>query len=420
MASATPAELTQTKEQQVNAVYESFDFGPLWQRLGECLAIVDSAGLNDVATVLLPIIESLMVVCKYVGTKADSGVARGSLSPRSPVATLDSTEDLFLRFTDAHRKILNVLVRNNPSLMSGSFALLVQNPKILEFDNKRNYFTQQLRRRPNREAPSALQVNVRREHVFEDSFSRFQRWTPEQIKFGKLNIRFFNEEGVDAGGVSREWFSCVPPSLAEHVPFRRLTSSLPCLASSVLAKSIFNPDFALFEPASSGALTYQFNRLSSINPDHLAFFKFVGVVLAKAVQDGRLLDAHFIRSVYRQLLGVKNMGLQDLETVDPSYHTSLKWMAENSIEDILELSFSVETDAFGVQQVHDLIPDGRNVAVTDDNKMEYIQKIVNFRLADSIADQSKAFIDGFTSCALLPSFLTIAGRHSADLFPFLP
>lgn len=77
----------------------------------------------------------------------------------------------------------------------------------------------------------------------------------------------------------------------------------------VLAKSIFNPNFALFEPSSSGAATYQFNRLSAVNPDHLAFFRFVGVVLAKAVQDGRLLDAHFVRSVYRQLLGAKNMGL---------------------------------------------------------------------------------------------------------------
>lgn len=86
---------------------------------------------------------------------------------------------------------------------------------------------------------------------------------------------------------------------------------------------------AVFEPASSGASTYQFNKLSAINPDHLAFFKFVGVVLAKAVQDGRLLDAHFVRSIYRQLLGAKNMGLSDLEIVDPSYHTSLKWMIEN-------------------------------------------------------------------------------------------
>lgn len=196
-----------------------------------------------------------MVVCKYVGTKADSSVARGSMSPRSPAAMLDTTEDLFLRFTDAHRKILNVLVRNNPSLMSGSFALLVQNPKILEFDNKRNYFTQQLRRRPNREAPAPLQVNVRREHVFEDSFSRFQRWTPEQIKYGKLNIRFFNEEGVDAGGVSREWFSCVQSHLfvvgifdqltASHFrcapfvvcsPSQSLTRTLPCLSPRRVAR----------------------------------------------------------------------------------------------------------------------------------------------------------------------------------------
>lgn len=29
--------------------------------------------------------------------------------------------------------------------------------------------------------------------------------------------------------------------------------------------------------------------------------------------------------------------------------------------------------------------------------MDYIQKIVNFRLADSVQDQSKAFIEGFTS-----------------------
>lgn len=205
---SAPAKPALTKEQQIQAVYESFDFGPLWQRLGDCLAVVESSNLNDVATALLPIIESLMVVCKHVH-KTDSAAPRGSLSPRSPSAALDSTEDIFLRFTDSHRKILNVLVRNNPSLMSGSFDLLVQNPKILEFDNKRNYFTQQLRRRPNREPPTVLQVNVRRDHVFEDSFSRFLRWSPEQIKFGKLNIRFWNEEGVDAGGVSREWFSCV-------------------------------------------------------------------------------------------------------------------------------------------------------------------------------------------------------------------
>ena len=65
-----------------------------------------------------------------------------------PVSADDSTqarmEREFANFTEKHRKILNLMVRQNPALMSGSFALLVRNPKVLDFDNKRNYFSQQL------------------------------------------------------------------------------------------------------------------------------------------------------------------------------------------------------------------------------------------------------------------------------------
>lgn len=209
----------------MTSVFSSFSFAALWAKLSECLAIVaDNEALNDVATVLLPVIEALMVVSRYAGASKSSTVdsaGRGSLSPRSPSVPLEGSEaDVFLTFTDTHRKLLNGLLRNNPALMSGSFSLLIQNSKVLSFENKRAYFNQQLRRRPNpREQHGTLQVNVKRDRVFEDSFSKFQRWTPEQIKYGKLSCRFWDEEGVDAGGVAREWFS-------------------------VLAKSIFNPNFA--------------------------------------------------------------------------------------------------------------------------------------------------------------------------------
>ena len=143
-----------------------------------------------------------MVVCKYVGPKTTSGAAvralRASTSPRSPTSARESMEDLFVTFTDAHRKVLNLMVRNNPSLMSGSFSLLVHNPRVLDFDNKRNYFNQQLHRRPhNREHHGTLQLNVRRQRVFEDSFQYLQRKTGDQIKYGKLSVRFYDEEGVD-------------------------------------------------------------------------------------------------------------------------------------------------------------------------------------------------------------------------------
>lgn len=132
--------------QQIQNIYETFKFSMLWHRLGDCLTLIERPELDHIATVLLPLIECLMVVCNYVGSKSAYTVAaraaRASASPKSPGTASETMEDLFVSFTDTHRKILNVMVRNNPSLMSGSFSLLVNNPRVLDFDNKRNYFNQ--------------------------------------------------------------------------------------------------------------------------------------------------------------------------------------------------------------------------------------------------------------------------------------
>ena len=316
-----PAHPSESEAEQVHKIYESFQFTPLWKRLGDTLSVVESKPeLDHIATVLLPLIESLMVVCKHVGPKSGPSVAvlAGSASPRSATSGREAAEDLFVNFTDAHRKVLNVMVRNNPSLMSGSFSLLVNNPKVLDFDNKRNYFGQQLRRRPHsREHHTTLQLNVRRPHVFEDSYQYLHRKTGDQIKYGKLNVRFYDEEGIDAGGVTREWFQ-------------------------ILARRMFNPDYALFQPCAGDKLTYQPNRASSVNPEHLLFFKFVGRVIGKAIYDGRLLDAYFARSLYRQILG-KPVDYRDVEWVDPEYYNSLCWILEND-PSVLDMNFTVEAD----------------------------------------------------------------------------
>lgn len=319
----TSGNSTEADIEKVQGIYESFRFSTLWRRLGDCLSIIEEKPeMEHIATVLLPLIESLMVVCKYVGPKTTSGAAvralRASTSPRSPTSARESMEDLFVTFTDAHRKVLNLMVRNNPSLMSGSFSLLVHNPRVLDFDNKRNYFNQQLHRRPhNREHHGTLQLNVRRQRVFEDSFQYLQRKTGEQIKYGKLSVRFYDEEGVDAGGVTREWFQ-------------------------ILARQMFDPNYALFQPCAADKLTYQPNRASWVNPEHLSFFKFVGRVIGKAIYDGRLLDAYFARSLYRQLL-CKQVDYKDVEWVDPEYYNSLCWILENDPSP-LDLNFSVEAD----------------------------------------------------------------------------
>ncbi|KAI0063633.1 hypothetical protein BV25DRAFT_1854068 [Artomyces pyxidatus] len=358
---------------KIQSIYESFRFTPLWRRLGDCLSVIERRPeIEHIATVLLPLIESLMVVCKYVGSAsatATSRAIRASASPRSPVAPRESMEDLFATFTEAHRKVLNVMVRNNPSLMSGSFSLLVHNPRVLDFDNKRNYFNQQLHRRPHvREHYGALQLNVRRQRVFEDSFHSLQRKSGEQIKYGKLSVRFYDEEGVDAGGVTREWFQ-------------------------ILARQMFDPNNALFEPCAADRLTYQPNKASWVNPEHLSFFKFVGRVIGKAIYDGRLLDAYFARSLYRQILN-KPVDYKDVEWIDPEYYNSLCWILENDPSP-LDLNFSVEGDEFGVTKTVPLKENGASIPVTLENRREFVQLSAQYRLYSSIKDQLEHLLAGF-------------------------
>ncbi|KAL8937155.1 MAG: hypothetical protein Q9216_004568 [Gyalolechia sp. 2 TL-2023] len=385
----------------LTSLYENSTFGALWTKLSDCLgAIRQGEGMLNIATILLPLIEALMVVCKNT-TIQDAPMAKAvkEFSVASPPPE-SGMENLFFRFTEEHRKILNDLVRHNPKLMSGTFSLLVKNPKVLEFDNKRNYFNRRLHSRGSeaRHPQPPLQLNVRRDQVFLDSYKFLHYKSGDEIKYGKLSIRFHGEEGVDAGGVGREWFQ-------------------------VLSRQMFNPDYALFVPVASDRTTFHPNKLSKVNEEHLDFFKFIGRIIGKALYEGRALDCHFSRAVYKRILG-KSVSIKDMETLDLDYYKSLLWMLENDITEIITETFSIETDDFGVTETVDLIENGRNIPVTEENKHEYVQRVVEYRLTGSVQTQLEKFLGGFhdvVSAELIAIFneqeleLLISGLPDIDI-----
>ena len=109
----------------IGEIYETLGLSQMWQQLGRCLTAMEARGDTDqVAMVLLPLVEALMVVSKYGHHPAIT-----SRSPSLPPTAANEAEDLFVSFTTAHRKVLNDIVRNNPTLLSGSFALLIRNPE---------------------------------------------------------------------------------------------------------------------------------------------------------------------------------------------------------------------------------------------------------------------------------------------------
>lgn len=48
-------------------------------------------------------------------------------------------------------------------------------------------------------------------------------------------------------------------------------------------------------------------------------------------------------------------------------------ISENDITDVLDLTFSTDDDRFGEVVTLDLIPDGQNIEVTEENKKEYVK-----------------------------------------------
>lgn len=397
-------EKAQSSAELISNLHEDPTFSKVWVELNHTLSAAhkilaqgqqsDKTFLN-VATILLPLIESLMVVSKRLDLK-DIRISDPSQKTSAPTTpAIESTmKQIFFKFTNDHRKILNDLVRQNPKLMSGTFAVLIKNSSVLEFDNKRNYFNRRLHHRTMdmRQYPHpSLGVSVRRDQVFTDSYRSLFFKKPEEMKYGKLNVRFHNEEGVDAGGVTREWFA-------------------------VLSRQMFDANFALFNPVAADRTTFHPNPLSYINDEHLPYFQFIGRIIGKALYENRVLDCHFSRAVYKQLLG-RFVSLKDMETIDLDYAKSLQWMLDNDITDIITETFSVTSDNFGVTEIIDLVPDGRNIPVTDENKQEYVRLVIEHKLTGSVREQLDAFLKGtfLRSYPLMTLLTRLLGFH--DIVP---
>nr|CCA14299.1 HECT E3 ubiquitin ligase putative [Albugo laibachii Nc14] len=320
-----------------------------------------------------------------------------STSPkRSTRSSFDISESTRLaNFVEANRVLLNILVREKPSLLDTSLAALIKMPQCrayLDFDNKRTYFQnamKKIRQTALRSGggSSSVRISVRRDHIFEDSYYALRMRSGEELR-RKLHIAFTGEEGIDAGGVTREWYM-------------------------ILAREIFNPNYVLFTSAADSP-TFQPNALSYVNKDHLSYFEFVGKVIGKALADGQLLDAHFTRSFYKHMLQLP-ISYHDMEAIDPEYYRNLHSILEHPIASLgLELTFSAEHSNFGRVEIVDLIPNGQSVHVSDANKMEYVKLVTHHRMATGIRQQIDHFLKGFHQL-VSPNLISIFNENELEL-----
>ena len=112
-----------------------------------------------------------------------------------------------------------------------------------------------------------------------------------------------------------------------------------------------NPKYALFVARDDATLTI--DTRSSITPDHLAWFEFLGTLMARALCDCHLVHAPLCAFLFKHILNrSESIGMADgrLRQVDPSYAASMQWMGNNSVDGVLFETFTVleETDEAGI------------------------------------------------------------------------
>ncbi|XP_011314799.1 E3 ubiquitin-protein ligase Su(dx) [Fopius arisanus] len=219
--------------------------------------------------------------------------------------------------------------------------------------------------------PNHIKISVSRQTLFEDSYHQIMNAEAFALR-RRLYIIFKGEEGLDYGGVSREWFF-------------------------LLSHEVLNPMYCLFEYANKSNYSLQINPASYVNPDHLQYFKFIGRFIAMALYHGRFIYSGFTMPFYKRMLN-KKLVMKDIESIDPEFYKSLVWIKENNIDECgLELYYSVDFEILGQVIHHELKEGGDKIRVVEENKEEYIRLMTEWRMTRGIEDQTKAFLEGFNS-----------------------
>ncbi|KAF1336402.1 Hect ubiquitin ligase, partial [Globisporangium splendens] len=214
-----------------------------------------------------------------------------------------------------------------------------------------------------------ITLHVRRDHLVADSVESLSLIPREHIR-SAMRIHFVGERGLDAGGLHREWLLLLNQSLADES-----TGVFRCVDA---AEQTFylNP-----------------NSAHDIGDDHLAYFLAAGCLIGRSLLEGHVLGFHLALPLLKLILGLP-VSFNDLEYFDSEAYKSMLWILASEDIESLGLTLSL-MDTQGDRLVEvDLIEDGRDIAVTQENKELYLERRFQYLLFESVSSQLYAFLKG--------------------------
>jgi hypothetical protein len=249
-------------------------------------------------------------------------------------------------------------------------------------------------------------VTIRRNNILEDGFESLYGLSSNELK-GRIQINFIDEHGLeeaglDGGGLVKEFLTTLMTrafdpnytlfsETSEHFLYPNPASlDLPIEEEKMMEIGNSNEAQNALEQA---------ELMSEHIEQILQYMHFLGAMVGKALYDGIQFEQQFTLFFLRSCLGLQNY-IDDLQGLDIQIYNSLmilKSMKTNEEIESLGLTFVVERHVYGSVKSFELIPNGKNIPVTLDNKMRFIYLMSDYYLSKQISRQVRAFQRGMWS-----------------------
>ncbi|XP_069475520.1 ubiquitin-protein ligase E3B isoform X2 [Ambystoma mexicanum] len=206
-------------------------------------------------------------------------------------------------------------------------------------------------------SPHVTHITIRRSRMLEDGYEQLRQLSQNAMK-GVIRVKFVNDLGVDEAGIDQDGV------------FKEFLEEI--------IKKVFDPALNLFKTTSGDERLYP-SPTSYIHENYLQLFEFVGKMLGKAVYEGIVVDVPFASFFLSQLLGRHHSlfysSIDELPSLDSEFYKNLTSIKryDGDISD-LGLTLSYDEDVMGQLICHELIPGGKSMAVTNENKLQHSER----------------------------------------------